>query len=176
MRKLTEEWARGIQSRIPMGSFGKRKFWPMSSWRSPRENEGLNIIIDSGEVGCRRMCPRYLNLESEMRSEDGTICWRNDSVEVRALDSKDLPEYFVVQAADPSNLSWRINLRFRSLEENCLYNLWVNPKFEFLGNEWVAKKRIQGFESGRCLRALEIDIRDGGRSRCNISLTAKCWS
>ena len=123
MRKLTEEWARGIQSRIPMGSFGKRKFWPMSSWRSPRENEGLNIIIDSGEVGCRRMCPRYLNLESEMRSEDGTICWRNDSVEVRALDSKDLPEYFVVQAADPSNLSWRINLRFRSLEENCLYNL-----------------------------------------------------
>ena len=37
-----------------------------------REKGGLNIIIGSGEVGCRRIWPMYFNLESEIRSEDGT--------------------------------------------------------------------------------------------------------
>ena len=43
-------------------------------------------------------------------------------MEVRALDLKDLPERFVMQAVNPGNLSWRVNLRFRAVEQNSLYN------------------------------------------------------
>ena len=35
------------------------------------EKEGLNIIIDSGDEGCLRICPKYFNLESEIRRDDG---------------------------------------------------------------------------------------------------------
>ena len=37
-----------------------------------REKDGLNIKIDSGEDGCRWIWPRHFNLESEIRSEEGT--------------------------------------------------------------------------------------------------------
>ena len=37
-----------------------------------REKDGLNIILDSGEDGCRRIWPTHFILESEIRSEEGT--------------------------------------------------------------------------------------------------------
>ena len=87
-------------------------------------------MIDSGEDGCRRIWPRYFNLESEIRSEEGTQEGRTGYVkesknsleqgesvgemtmEVRVLDLKDLSKCFVMQAVNPGNLSWRVNLRF----------------------------------------------------------------
>ena len=32
----------------------------------------LNIVMESGDEGCLRICPRYFNLESEIRRDDGT--------------------------------------------------------------------------------------------------------
>lgn len=35
------------------------------------ECDRLNIVIDSAESGCLRMCPRYLIRASEIRMDDG---------------------------------------------------------------------------------------------------------
>ena len=35
------------------------------------EYDGLNIMTDSGDEGCLRMCPKYFSLESEIRRDEG---------------------------------------------------------------------------------------------------------
>ena len=66
MRELCER-GKDSPDRIPMGSFGKRQFWPTRSQLptkrggdgTKRKRKIKNIIIGSGEVGCRTISRRH---------------------------------------------------------------------------------------------------------------------